>query len=152
VLGLNWYVPCTYIAYTCSSWNAVYIHLHTVTLVLLIICVYHWLYRQAYKHLQTCISNVQQSLCHVYIMYKHVYTMHVFHSYNVQTMYIHEHTGICMYFHVHTCSDHVYTMYILCHEQDIQKEKILQWSSFEPTFLCIAASCLNHFPTSMLVC
>jgi hypothetical protein len=54
--------------------------------------------------------------------------MHVFHSYNVQTVYTHEYTGICMYVRVHTCLDHVYSCVYtactmsLCHEQEIQKE------------------------------
>jgi hypothetical protein len=38
--------------------------------------------------------------------------MQVFHSYNVQTVYIHEYTGIFIHVRVHTCLDHVYTMYI----------------------------------------
>jgi hypothetical protein len=38
--------------------------------------------------------------------------MHLFHSYNVQTVYIHEYSGICMYVRVHTGLDYVYTMYI----------------------------------------
>ncbi len=38
----------------------------------------------------------------------------------------------------------------LCHEQEIQKEKILQRAGYEPTIVCITASCLNHYATSML--
>ena len=38
--------------------------------------------------------------------------MHIFHSYHVQTMSVHEFAGICLYVDVHTCLDHVYTMYI----------------------------------------
>ncbi len=34
-----------------------------------------------------------------------------FSSDKVQTLYIHEHT-ICIHVSVHTCSDHVYTMFI----------------------------------------
>ncbi len=39
----------------------------------------------------------------------------------------------------------------LCHDQKIQKEKILQRAGYEPTTVCITASCLNHYATSMLV-
>ncbi len=56
---------------------------------------------------------------------------------------------------------HVQTIYIpctymayrisLCHEQKIQKRHSMQSSGFEPTIMCIAASCLNHlYTTSML--
>ncbi len=48
--------------------------------------------------------------------------MHVFHSYNVQTVYIHEYTGICMYVRVHTCLDHVYTMYIQARVHDTARD------------------------------
>ncbi len=66
-----------------------------------------------------------------------------------------------MYVRVHTCSDHVYIMYILCtymactislcHEQKIQKGNIMKSSSFEPRIVCKTASCLNHYASSMLV-
>ncbi len=82
--------------------------------------------------------------------------MHVFHSYNIETVFIHKYTGICMYVRVHTCLDHVYTMYIhgmynfTLPSTKIQKEKILQRAGFESTIVCITASCLNHYTTSML--
>jgi hypothetical protein len=64
--------------------------------------------------------------------------MDVFHSYNVQTVYRHEHTGIFMYF---VCI-HVQTMYIpctymaytisLCNKQEIQKENYCKGSASNP--------------------
>ncbi len=64
--------------------------------------------------------QLSPSLCHVYtiLVYKHsdVYTTSnimmpvYFSSYNVQTAYILEHT-VCIHVSVHTCSDHMYTMY-----------------------------------------
>ncbi len=77
--------------------------------------------------------------------------MHAFHSYNVQTVYIHEYTGICLYVCVYTCLDHVACTISLFHEQEIQKEKILHTAGYKPTIVCITASCLNHYATRMLV-
>jgi hypothetical protein len=63
----------------------------------------------------------------------------------------------CMFVYIR-----VQTMYIpctcmactisLCHEPNIQKWHFMQSSSFEPTIMCIAASCLNHYASSMLAC
>jgi hypothetical protein len=82
--------------------------------------------------------------------------MHIFHSYNVQTMYIHEFAGICIYVGVHTCLDHVYTMYIhgmynftLPWTRNTKRKK-LQRTGYDPTITCTTASCLNHYTTSML--
>jgi hypothetical protein len=82
--------------------------------------------------------------------------MHVFHSYNVQTVYIHEYTGICMYDRVHTCLDHVYSIYIhgmynfTLSPTRNTKRKILQRVGYKATIVCIASSCLNHYAASML--
>jgi hypothetical protein len=75
--------------------------------------------------------------------------MHIFHSYNVQTMYIHELAGICIYVDVHTSCTYMACTISLCHEQEIQKEKILQRVGLEPTMGCITASSLNHYTSSM---
>jgi hypothetical protein len=55
---------------------------------------------------------------------------------------------VLMYVRVHTCSDHVYTMYIHgMYNVTSQNTKgnLMQSSSFEPTIVCRTASCLNHF-------
>ncbi len=82
--------------------------------------------------------------------------MQVFHSYNVQTVYIHEYTAIFIYVCAHTCLDHVYIVYIhgmynftLPWTRNT-KNKLLQRAGYEPTIVCITASCLNHYTTSML--
>jgi hypothetical protein len=63
---------------------------------------------------------------------------------------------VCMFVCIH-----VLTMYIpctcmvctislcLCHEQEIQKKNCKR-AGYEPTIVCITASCLNHYTTSML--
>ncbi len=100
----------------------------------------------------------------VHMLYRHVHTMYMvilFHCKLACTTY----TSIAcramkdeqaslkntvwMYVRVH-----VQTMYIpctymactisLCYEQKIHKRPFMQISSFEPTIMCIAASCLNH--------
>jgi hypothetical protein len=61
----------------------------------------------------------------------------------------------CMFVCIHIQTMHIPCTYMawtisLCHEQKIQKGNMMQSSSFEPTIVCIAASCLDHYATSML--
>jgi hypothetical protein len=82
--------------------------------------------------------------------------MQVFHSYNVQTVYIHEYTGMCIClcaYRFRPCIYHVHTWHVQFHfamNKKYKKKKILQRAGYEPTIMCIAASCLNHYTTSML--
>ena len=110
------------------------------------------------KYVQTCISYAHQ----VYAMYISCKTrmynnecMFFIHTMFRQCIYTKIQVFVCMFVYIH-----VQTMYIpctymsctisLCHEQEIQTEKILQRAGYEPTIVCITASCLNHFTTSML--
>ncbi len=61
---------------------------------------------------------------------------------------------VCMFVCL-ACLDHVYTMYI--HDMynftlpwTRNTKKKLQRAGYEPTIVCIKASCLNHYTTSML--
>ncbi len=106
--------------------------------------------------------HVYQTYSQVYAIYVSCtntsiqYWMYIFRSYNVQTMYIHEFAGICIYVGVHTCLDHVYTMYIHCMYYFTlpwtrnTRRKILQRVGLEPTIWCITASSLHHYTSSML--
>ena len=62
---------------------------------------------------------------------------------------------VCMFVCIHVQTMYMPCTYMvctisLCHEQEILKEKILQRAGYEPTIVCITASCLNHYTTSML--
>ena len=111
------------------------------------------------RHVQKCISYVQPSLCHVCIMYKHVYTImnasisFIQCSDRVYTrIYRYLYVCLCAYM-FRPCIYHVHTWHVQFHfamNKKYKKEKILQRAGYEPTIVCITASCLNHYTSSML--
>ncbi len=109
------------------------------------------------RHVQICISYVQPSPCHVCIMYKHVYTIM-----NASISFIQcsdsVHTRIYRYLYVCLC-EYMFRPCIYCiHTWHVQfyfamnkkYKKKKNAKSWEPTIVCITASCLNHYTTSML--
>jgi hypothetical protein len=68
-----------------------------------------------------------------------------FSSYKVQTLYIHEHT-ICMHVSVHTCSDHLYTMFI----HGMYKVMLLNKKYKKQKFAYVSVWLYNHVHTSKL--
>ncbi len=112
-----------------------------------------------------CTYMFRPCIYSVHMLYRHVHTMYIvilFHCKLACTTY----TSIAwramkavqatlkntvwIYVCVHTCSDHVYTVYIhgiynftLPWTKNTKRHS-MQSSSFEPTIMCIAASCLNH--------
>ncbi len=109
------------------------------------------------RHVHTCISYVQPSLCHACIMFEHVYTImnasisFIQCSDRVYTqIYWYLYVCLCAYM-FRPCIFHVHTWHVQFHFAMNKKYKQkLQRAGYEPTIVCIKASCLNHYTTSML--
>ncbi len=101
-------------------------------------CMYHW-------HIQTRIYN-SRMIMNASISFiqcsDRVYTR----------IYRYLYVCLCAYW-FRPCIYHVHTWHVQFHftmNKKYKKKKILQRAGYEPMIMCITASCLNYYTTSML--
>ncbi len=103
-----------------------------------------------------CTAKSMPCIYHVQTRVYNNECMYFIHTMFRPCIYTNIQIFVCLFVYIHVQTMYTPCTYMsctisLCHEHEIQKGKILQRSSFKPTIVCIIASCLNHYATSMLV-